>query len=206
MYCIAQIISIDATTKFTPTDSHSLRPAEFGIVATIGAWRRRMCCWAPYGASVNNWSSCKRAMPLFQKIPKNPKKIQKKNEKYQKSIKKTLKNQKNVKNGQKSENLKKSQKFQKKSLFFKKKCLFWNKNFAGKNKMLSSQFSNIRRTRFDHSFPVHPVSDFRGGTLSVTEEDKGRTDGRRKSSCLMLDIQAQRHIWVRVQWITLGQA
>ena len=36
--------------------------------------------------------------------------------------------------------------------------------------MLSFEFYNIRRTQFDQSFPVHPVSDFRGGTVSVTEE------------------------------------
>ena len=41
--------------------------------------------------------------------------------------------------------------------------------------MLSSQFSNIRRTGLDQSSPVHPVSDFRGGSLSVTEKD-GRTE------------------------------
>ena len=45
-----------------------------------------------------------------------------------------------------------------------------------KNKKLSSQFSNIR-TQFDQSSLVQPVSDFRGGTLSVTDE---RTDGRTK--------------------------
>ena len=41
--------------------------------------------------------------------------------------------------------------------------------------MLSSQFSNIRRTQFDQSSPVQPVSDFRGGSTSVTEKDEGRT-------------------------------
>ena len=39
-------------------------------------------------------------------------------------------------------------------------------------KMLSSYFSNIRRTRFDQSSPVHPVSESRGGTLRVTEEQE----------------------------------
>ena len=39
--------------------------------------------------------------------------------------------------------------------------------------MLSSQFSNIRRTGFDESSPVQPISEYRGGTLSVTD------DGRR---------------------------
>ena len=32
-------------------------------------------------------------------------------------------------------------------------------------------FSNIRRTRFDQSSPVQPVSDFRGGSTSVTEKE-----------------------------------
>ena len=47
--------------------------------------------------------------------------------------------------------------------------------------MLSSQFSNIRRTGFDQSSPVHPVSESRGGGLSVTH---GRTDGRTKEILL----------------------
>ena len=84
----------------------------------------------------------------------------------------------------KSENLKKSQKI----TFFRFFFIFENFFFSPKkkNKMLSSQFSNIRRTQFDQSSPVHPVSESRGGPLSVTEED-GRTDGRRKSSCLIQD-------------------
>ena len=59
-----------------------------------------------------------------------------------------------------------------------------------KKKMLSSQFSNIRRTRFDQSSPVHPVSESRGG---YPERDIRRTKdkGRRKSSCLILDIRMQ---------------
>ena len=32
----------------------------------------------------------------------------------------------------------------------------------------------LRRLVFDQSSPVHPVSESRGGTLSVTEKDKGR--------------------------------
>ena len=38
-----------------------------------------------------------------------------------------------------------------------------------KKKMLSSQFSNIRRTRFDQSSPVQPASESRGGSTSVTD-------------------------------------
>ena len=53
--------------------------------------------------------------------------------------------------------------------------------------MLFSQLSNIRRTRFDQSSPVQPVSESRGGPLSMTEEDGG---GRsRKSSCLIWDVK-----------------
>ena len=40
--------------------------------------------------------------------------------------------------------------------------------------MLSSWFSNIRNTRFDQSSPVKPISESRGGSLSVT--DGGRTN------------------------------
>ena len=56
-----------------------------------------------------------------------------------------------------------------------------NKN-AGK-KMLSSYFFNIRRTRFDQSSPVQPVSDFRGGSTNLTNEQK--------SLCLILDLQTK---------------
>ena len=44
-----------------------------------------------------------------------------------------------------------------------------------------TQFSNIRRKRFHQSSPVQPVSEFRGGSTSVTENE------RKKSSCLILD-------------------
>ena len=44
-------------------------------------------------------------------------------------------------------------------------------------KMLSFEFSNIKRTRFDQSSPVHPVSESREGTLSVTVNG-GRIDER----------------------------
>ena len=40
--------------------------------------------------------------------------------------------------------------------------------------MLSYQFYNIRRTQFDLSSPVQPISDFRGGPLSVTQEESGQ--------------------------------
>ena len=52
--------------------------------------------------------------------------------------------------------------------------------------MLSSQFSNIRRTRFHQSSPVQPVSDFRGGSTNLTHK---RTN-ERKSLCLILDLSS----------------
>ena len=64
------------------------------------------------------------------------------------------KNKENVKNGQKFENLEKSREISKNHFF---------------------DFSNIRRTGFDQSSPVHPVFESRGGSLSMTG---GRTDGR----------------------------
>ena len=48
--------------------------------------------------------------------------------------------------------------------------------------MLSSKFCHLRISVFDQRSPVHPVSESRGGLLSVTDEV--RTDGR-KSSCLI---------------------
>ena len=56
----------------------------------------------------------------------------------------------------------------KKSIFF----LFF-KDFLAEKKNLSSYFSNIRRTQYDQSSPVQPVSESRGGSTSVTEKDKG---------------------------------
>ena len=40
----------------------------------------------------------------------------------------------------------------------------------------------LRRLVFDQSSPVHPVSESRGGSMSVTDE---RTKDGRKSSCLI---------------------
>ena len=54
--------------------------------------------------------------------------------------------------------------FSKESIFFFK-YMFFGKKF---NKMLSSQFCHLRRLVFYQSSPVHPVSEFRAGTLSVT--------------------------------------
>ena len=42
--------------------------------------------------------------------------------------------------------------------------------------MLSSLFFNIRRTRFDQSSSVNPVSESRGGPLSVTKSKVRRTE------------------------------
>ena len=59
-----------------------------------------------------------------------------------------------------------------------KKSLFFNKKIEEKKcrkKMLSSQFSNRRRTRFDQSSPVQPVSESRGG---FPEHDGQSPNGR----------------------------
>ena len=67
------------------------------------------------------------------------------------------KNKKNVKNGPK---IQKSQKLSKTHFFFKIH-FFWKFLFFAKIKMLSSQFSNIRSTRFNQSSTVQPVSEIR---------------------------------------------
>ena len=54
--------------------------------------------------------------------------------------------------------------------------------------MLSSQFSNIRRTGFDQSSPVQPVSESRGGTLSVTDGGGRRTNEGRTKEILVSNI------------------
>ena len=46
--------------------------------------------------------------------------------------------------------------------------------------MLFPKFCQLRRLVFDQSSPVQPVSESRGGTLSVTEEDDERTNERTK--------------------------
>ena len=62
----------------------------------------------------------------------------------------------------------------KKPLFFQigfflktKKTLWWKK-------MLFYLFFNIRRTQFDQSSLVQSVSDFRGGSTNLTEEESGQ--------------------------------
>ena len=51
---------------------------------------------------------------------------------------------------------------------------------CGKKERKKSQLCHLRRLFFDQSSPVHPVSESRGGSLSVTHG--------RKSSCLILDL------------------
>ena len=65
-----------------------------------------------------------------------------------------------------------------KSFFFRKSqnfenivVVFW------RNKMLFPLFCKLRRLVFDQSSTVQPISESRGGTLSVTEKDEVRTDG-----------------------------
>ena len=50
---------------------------------------------------------------------------------------------------------------------------------------------------FDQSSPLHPVSESRGGTLSVTHGR--RTDGR-KSSGLILDIVMRLEV-IQLDWL-----
>ena len=77
-----------------------------------------------------------------------------------------------------------------KHLFFEKKIMFF---FLPKN--VISLFCQLRQLVLDQSSSVHPVSESRGVTLSVTHgrrtdgarmEDGRRTD-ERKSFCLILD-------------------
>ena len=72
-----------------------------------------------------------------------------------------------------------------KNHFFKTKKLLLKKFFLEKREKKNAILLvfNIRRTRFDQSPPVQPISDFRGGggPLSLTK------DGW-KSSCRILDV------------------
>ena len=61
-----------------------------------------------------------------------------------------------------------------------KKNLKFLRNFLLSKKMLFSSFFNIRNIVFDQSSPVKPISESRGGPLSMTQE------GGRKISCLIL--------------------
>ena len=57
-----------------------------------------------------------------------------------------------------------------------------------KKKIISSEFSNSRNLVFDQSSPVQPVSEYRGGDLSVTKKKKKKkSEEVRKSLCLILD-------------------
>ena len=69
---------------------------------------------------------------------------------------------------QKHENLEISQEL----FFFSKVFRERKKNCQKKKKRKTAIFLvfNIRRTQFDQSTPVQPVSESRGGTLSMTEE------------------------------------
>ena len=62
---------------------------------------------------------------------------------------------------------------------------------------------------FDQSSPVQPVSEYRGGTLSVTKKKK-KFEEVRKSSCLIRDVKLEKplntihHLWpefVLPHWI-----
>ena len=49
------------------------------------------------------------------------------------------------------------------------------------------QFCHLRRLVFDQSSPVHPISESRGGSTSVTKNGERRTD-ERKYLCLIQDF------------------
>ena len=103
--------------------------------------------------------------PKIKKKSKNPKIIiEKKRKKISKTSKLFLKSPK-------SKNLKKSQKLPTNHFLFKH--FFFSKYFfCKKKKLLFSQFCQLVRLVFDQSSPLHPVSDFRGGSLSVTQEEQ----------------------------------
>ena len=79
--------------------------------------------------------------------------------------------------------------------------------------MLSSKFSNIRSTGFDQSSPVQPISEYRGGSLSVTYVHSSSRTGflfsnslitrfwvkqlhKKPCLCTLFDIF---HVWVHHQ-------
>ena len=76
--------------------------------------------------------------------------------------------------------------------------MFFSKNlkcmkiflFRREKKMLLSQFCHLRRLVFNQSSPVHPVSESRGGGLSVKEED-----GRRRTDILVSNIGYIAHVF-----------
>ena len=54
--------------------------------------------------------------------------------------------------------------------------------------MLPSKFSNIRRTRFDQSSPVQPVSESRGGPLNVTDGGRRTEESGRRTEILVSNL------------------
>ena len=69
----------------------------------------------------------------------------------------------------KSKNLEKSLKKLKKIIFFAKKSENFENDFFAEKKMLLSYFCQFRRLVFNQRSPVHPVSESRGGSTSVTK-------------------------------------
>ena len=59
-----------------------------------------------------------------------------------------------------------------KSIVFKKSKNF-ERIFFFTKKMLFSYFGQLRRLVFDHSSPVHPISDFRGVALALQSRKSG---------------------------------
>ena len=54
---------------------------------------------------------------------------------------------------------------------------------------------NLRRLVFDQSSPVHPISESKGGTLSVTYE--------RKSLCLLLDVKLGNSLKFKYSFVSI---
>ena len=92
----------------------------------------------------------------------------------------------------KSENLEKFQKISKFTFF---NCFFleFNPNPPPKKKkLLSSQFSNIRRMRFDQSSPVQPVSEIqKSGKISKSQFKKKETKKIPEKNAILLVFQYQ---------------
>ena len=64
--------------------------------------------------------------------------------------------------------------------------------------MLFSQFSNIGRTQFDPSSPIQPVSESRGGSTSLTEEEE-----KQKSTCLIQDLKKKKTLSINCHLLSV---
>ena len=61
---------------------------------------------------------------------------------------------------------------------------------------------------FDQSSPVQPISEFRGASTSVTEEDDGRTEilvsniGYQAKNCISIILEKMTHLLIKTDWAT----